>query len=53
MTVSAENLTSQESVELDKKLEVHIVALGCFAVTAPDMMGIQIDTWRKVMSVPY
>lgn len=37
-------LTGQEAIELDKKLEIDIVALGRFAMGAPNVMDIQIDT---------
>jgi len=39
--------TSQEAVELDEELEVDIVALGRFAMRAPHVMPIEIDTWMR------
>jgi hypothetical protein len=38
------SLTGQKSVELHQELEVDIVALGSFSVTAPNMMAIEVDT---------
>lgn len=43
-------LTGQEAVELHEKLEVDIVALGRFAVRAPNVMGVKIDTYSELAS---
>jgi len=37
-------LTSQEAVELHEELEIDIVTLGRLAVSAPDVVGVKIDT---------
>lgn len=37
-------LTGKESVELDKQLQIRVVALGCLSVAGPDVMTVKIDT---------
>lgn len=37
-------LTGKEAVELDKHLEVDVVALGSLAVRVPHMVAVEIDT---------
>lgn len=39
-------LTSQEAVKLDQELQVDIVALGGLAVSALDVVAVEIDTWN-------
>lgn len=39
-------LTSQEAVQLDQELQVDIVALGGLAVSALDVVAVEIDTWK-------
>ncbi len=36
--------TGKEAVELDKQLEIDIVALGSLSVAVPNVVGVQIDT---------
>lgn len=39
-------LTGQEAVKLDQELQVDIVALGGLAVSALDVVAVEIDTWK-------
>ena len=45
MSFGGLRLTGQEAVELHEKLEIDIVALGRFAMGAPNVMDVQIDTY--------
>jgi hypothetical protein len=43
---SDDKLTGQEAVKLDQELQVDIVALGGLAVSALDVVAVEIDTWK-------
>lgn len=43
---SGVELTSQEAVDLDEKLQVDILAFGGRPMRAPDMVPVEIDTER-------
>ena len=43
--------TSKESVEFHEQLEVDIVTLGRLAVGVPDVMAVQVDTCRIIVSI--
>lgn len=40
--------TGEESVELDQKLQIDVIGLRCFAMTAAHMMAIEIDTYKAI-----
>lgn len=42
--------TGQEAVKLHQELKVDIVALGGSAVSAPDVVAVEIDTCRVKQS---
>lgn len=43
--------TGKEAIQLHEKLEIDIVTLGCLAVSAPNVMSVEIDTYSEHLIV--
>jgi len=43
--------TGKEAIQLHEKLEIDIVTLGRLAVSAPNVMSVEIDTYSEHLIV--